>query len=141
MQPRPLRPKPGHPDLERRPVLAEMHLVRHARPLAREHRFGLVRSEAGHILHLDAVARRGLQHALASVRQHHGAQHAVALDELLPGALQPVTVEGARLQFEIEMSTYVAELQHAGAADPICLLDVGERKRLGPCRGVGHKRG
>jgi len=66
-----------------------------ARPLAREHRFGLVRSETGHVLHLDAVARRGLQHALASVRQHHGAQHAVALDELLPGALEPVAVEGA----------------------------------------------
>ena len=123
-------------DLEQRPAVGREHLVGHA--LA--HGVDLPRGAAGvgplQVQDLDAVGRDLREDALPAVRQDHRPQHVVAVDQPAPGVLQALDVDPRRLEFQVAVGGDVAHLDRAGAADPVGLLEVGEREGLVPANEV-----
>ncbi len=78
------------------------------------------------------------QDLLPAVGEHHRPQHAVALDEPPQGPVQPRQVEPGQVDLEVEVGGDRSQLHGAAAADPVGLLDVGERERPFGLGGVGR---
>jgi hypothetical protein len=54
----------------------------------------------------------------------------VAIDQLLPGVAESVQVHLRGLELRINMGAHVPEFENSAAADPIRLLNWGQRERL-----------
>ena len=83
----------------------------------------------GQILHRDPVRRQAGEDLLGAVGQDDGAQHVMTVDQPLPGALESLQVDGLPFELQVAMRGDVPEIESAGTADPVGLLDRSQRER------------
>jgi hypothetical protein len=117
-------------DAEQRPGVGGAHLVGDAGAQLVEAAGALL---VRHLAQVDPVegVRAGVgQDALAAVVGEDGVEHGVAGHQPDPGALQGVQVDAGVLDLPVDVGGDVAEGEVAEAADPLGLLDLGQRERL-----------
>ena len=127
----------GRGDLEQRPAVARQNLVRQAPAHREQARLQAGGGEPAEVDHADPVRRHRGQDALPAVGEDDRAQHAVAVDQPPQRPLQAAEVERGEVDLQVEVGRHRAELDGAAAADPVGLLDAGEREgevRRGPVR-------
>ena len=100
----------------------------------------LLRGQTACVLGRDDVVRDLAQDPLFPVREEDHAQHPVPGDERAQGVLQPGQVHARGVVFLVPVHADVAEVEDPGAADPVGLLHIGERKGLVGGGRVGDNR-
>ena len=128
VNPDPIAIAPGQSHVEQRPLVRCEDLVRHL--LAD----GVTRA----FLEDHSVGRHLGQDALASVIEHHRAEHVVAFDHALPGPLESIRVEPGTFEFRVDVTADAPERQRGTASDPVRLLDIGQRERFVPSLRIGR---
>ena len=79
------------------------------------------------------------QNLLRTVFADDRPQHLVAIDQFLPCSLHQATVIVGNVEFKIDVTANIAELEIAGAAEPIGSLHIGQRKGLITGRTIGSE--
>ena len=129
-----LRRQERRRELPERTAVEARPLLRHPAADLEQARRGLRLAGAAQVEHLGTQAREQLgarlADALPAVGQDLQAQRVVARDQLLPGAGEPFEVEGGELDLLVGVRRDLAQLVGAGLADPVGLLQVGEREWL-----------
>ncbi len=116
--------------LEPRPAVELERLVRHPPAGFGEPRLDLLGHQAAQVVHRDGARWYLLQDPLPALGQDDGAQHVVALDQPPPRRFEPREVEVLAVDLLVEVHGHVAELEVGRTADPIGLLDLGQREGL-----------
>ncbi len=122
--------KLGDAELEERRLVERQHLMRHLG--TNGFHAGLCAS--GRLLRqvedLDLVRGHGIEDPLATIGQDDRAEHLVAIDQRPKGGLESTHLQVPELDLPVDVTRNAPQLEGSVAADPIGLLDVGQRERL-----------
>ena len=120
---------PGHADIEQRPCIRREQLPGHGPADIPDSPFrGRIIPQ---IINRETVLAHGRQDRLRAVRQEHGAQHLVAFDQPVPGTVEPFDVHARIVKFKIDVARNLSQFVGPDAADPVGILHVRQRERLG----------
>lgn len=131
--------QPGQPQVEQRPVGGRVHPVGHLLPGVEQRALPVLRRGGAHVGTSDLEPGHAPEHLLAPVGADDRAQHVVPLHQPAPGPGQHIGVEAAALQLEVGVRGHVPQHEVRAPADPVRVLDLGQRERLEPLLpGGGH---
>src|SRR5262245_1952352 len=126
------------PNVEEWPAVERQHLVRH---LFADRVKGCRRLRGGLLAQVEdrnLVARNVGQDSLLARGKDDRPQHVLARDQLLKRGRQALAIHAAPVELHVRVGGDLAQLDRAGAADPVRLLYVVQRKRLVPLLGPGR---
>ncbi len=140
VQPYPAVAQQARPHLEQRPTIARQDLMGHPPADLLQAGRGAgpipIPSHSAQVEHPDAIERHLREDALRTVRQDDAPQHPVVPDQPHQRAIQPAHVQPESVDLEVDVSRHAAQCHVPAAADPVGLLEVGQRERLRPAVGV-----